>query len=108
MKGINADVIIVHDISDVSKLKRTFESSHLTQECSQIFTKHSKCPVTVMDEDSLRCNHLISSNLSLFDLYHKTGGDMNKVQALKQKLKTKTPQHPHVSGFGVAMLSARE
>ena len=108
MKGINADVIIVLDISDVSKLKRRFELSHLTLECSQIFTKHSKCPVTVMDEDSLRCNHLMSSNLSLSHLYHKTGGDMKKVQALKQKLKTKTSQHPHVLGFGVAVLSARQ
>jgi hypothetical protein len=108
MMGINADVIIVHDINDVSKLKTRFEILHLNREYSQIFTKHSKCPVTVTDVDSLRCNHLISCNISLSNLYQKTGGDMKRVQALKQKLKTKTSQHPYVLGFGVAVLSARQ
>ena len=107
---INPDVIIVYDINnDVSKLKKRFESLHLSDHLfSAIFSKLNGCPVKVMDDDLLRCNNLMSCNLSLSQLYHKTNGDMVKVNQLKHKLKSKAPQHPHVVGFGVAVLSAKQ
>ena len=108
LQKINPDIIIMYDISDASTLQKRYESLQLDDMYTSIFAKLNGCSISVMDDDLLRCNHLISSNKSLNNMYHNSGGDLMRVKNLKQKLRSKTPQQAHVIGFGTAVLSAKE
>lgn len=105
--AVNPDIILVKDIdNDVGLLRERFDSHNILSHFNVMFTKCRESRVTVMDSDRIRCNTTISANLALCKLFKATK-DLEKVETLKKRMKSRTQPRPHVLGFGVAVMEAK-
>lgn len=83
-------------------LQQRFSVYKMDTKFSAIFSKLTECPMKLMDQETLRCNYLMSSNTKLWKA-EKQGMPSDKI---RHDLKSKTVVPSHVSAFGTVVLNA--